>query len=160
MELHQTAKENEIRLQVKRLAELMDSKFQLPMGIRVGWDGVLGLIPGIGDLATNAVSFYILYRAAMVGCPPSVILRMALNIFIDNILDMIPIVGNIFDFFWRSNLKNVALLEQFLTGRKEVIRNSRLVIALIVVSMLALFLGMMAIVFMTLGFMWQIVVSL
>lgn len=159
MKINQRQNEEEVRAQIKKLAELLDAKFQLPFGLRIGWDGILGLIPGIGDFATNAVSFYILYRAAMIGCPPSVVLRMALNVIVDNLLDMIPFIGNIFDFFWKSNLKNVELMDRFLIERKQTVRSSRFVIALTVVCLLALFFGLMTVVFMTLRFLWRTITA-
>lgn len=99
---------------LKKIATYLDSQFHLPFGWRIGWDGIIGMIPGAGDLVTNGISFYIVYRAALIGCPPSVILRMCLNILIDNFLDLIPFVGIVFDFMWKSNLKNVELLEKYL----------------------------------------------
>jgi hypothetical protein len=112
---------------VRRLARELDSKFEV-LGIRVGWDGVLGLFPGIGDLVTNAMSFYILFRAADLGCPPSVLLRMGFNIFVDNLFDAIPILGNVFDVFYRSNLKNLALIERYAQDPHRTARTSRAVV--------------------------------
>lgn len=133
------------REQLKRLSEFLDSKYQLPFGWRIGWDGILGLIPGIGDVVTNLVSFYIVYQAAMMGCPPSVILRMAINLLIDNLIDAIPLIGNLFDFMWKANNKNVALLESYLNNPQHAIKASRFhvfltlcLVVLVLVACLAL----------------------
>lgn len=99
---------------LKKIATYLDAQFTLPFGWRIGWDGLIGLIPGAGDILTNGLSFYIVYRSALIGCPPSIILRMCLNILIDNFLDLIPFVGALFDFMWKSNIKNVELLERYL----------------------------------------------
>ncbi|RZA04336.1 MAG: DUF4112 domain-containing protein [Proteobacteria bacterium] len=116
------------------LAEMLDSKFRLPGGIRVGWDGILGFIPGLGDVATSGISLYILFQAAMMGAPPAILGRMALNILIDNVLDFIPVIGNLFDFFWKSNLKNIALLDRYLADPARTARRSRWAIALTVAA--------------------------
>jgi len=114
---------------VRILAEWLDSKFRLPLGIRIGFDGILGFIPGIGDLVTNVASIYIIARAAMLGCPPTVLVRMAFNVFIDNLIDTIPILGSFIDVFWRSNTKNVALLNQYLLQPDRVRRSSLIFVA-------------------------------
>ncbi len=149
-----TTTEAEHRQQVRRLAELLDSEFKLPFGWRIGWDGILGLIPGFGDTATSMVSFYILYRAAMLGCPPSVILRMGLNVLIDNLLDVIPILGNIFDFIWKSNLKNVQLMEEYLAQPHATVRTSRWVIAGTVIFIFAVLIGCLTLTFLLARWLW------
>lgn len=116
---------------LKQLADLMDSRFPLPFGIRVGWDGILGFIPGIGDLVTNGFALYIFVQAAMLGAPNSILARMGLNLLIDNLLDSIPILGNFFDFFWKANLKNVALLDSYALDPRRTVRRSRIVVGMI-----------------------------
>jgi hypothetical protein len=127
---------------IKRLSKLMDSEFGAPGGFRFGWDGLLGLIPFVGDLVTNGASLYIVLRAAGLGCPPSVLLRMGLNLFIDNLLDVIPLLGNILDFVWRANNKNVALLESYLKAPDRTVRSSRVVVwftVFLLIAMMGLF---------------------
>lgn len=133
--------ESDVREEVRKIAEYLDSKYTLPFGWKIGWDGILGLIPGVGDLLTNAFSFYIIYKAAVIGCPPVVILRMGLNVLIDNVLDAVPLIGNIFDFMWKSNLKNVALMDRYLEKPHQVTRGSRAVVALALILVFAVFIG-------------------
>ena len=128
---------------IRRIAEYLDSKYKLPFGWKVGWDGILGLIPGVGDTVTNVLSFYIVIRAAQLGCPPSVILRMGINILIDNLIDVVPLLGNFFDFFWKSNTKNIQLLENYVAHPRKVTAASRIVVFLT----LALILGLMVLTF-------------
>ncbi|MCC2680235.1 MAG: hypothetical protein K0R29_2811, partial [Pseudobdellovibrio sp.] len=109
---------------VRILADWLDSKFRLPLGIRIGFDSILGFIPGVGDLVTNVTSIYIIARAAMLGCPPTVLMQMAFNVFIDNLIDTIPLLGNFIDVFWRSNTKNVALLDRYLQQPDRVRKSS------------------------------------
>ncbi len=139
--------EQDVRGEVRKISEYLDSKYTLPFGWKIGWDGILGLIPGVGDLLTNAFSFYIIYKAAMIGCPPAVILRMGINVLIDNVIDAIPLIGNIFDFMWKANTKNVALLERYLEQPRTVTRSSRMVVALTLLLVAAIFIGCIVLTF-------------
>lgn len=126
------------------IANQLDSRFRGPFGFKFGWDGILGLIPGIGDLITSSFSFYILMRAAAMGAPPVLIARMGLNILIDNVFDVVPLLGWIFDFAWKANNKNVRLLHQFNFNQRKVTVQSRVWVALILIAILALFLVLIA----------------
>jgi hypothetical protein len=93
------------------LAWLMDDLFRVPgIGWRFGLDALIGLIPGLGDTATSLVSFYILASAVRYRVPKITMLRMGCNIGIDYLLGSLPIVGDLFDAWWKSNQMNVALL--------------------------------------------------
>ena len=96
---------------IKKIAKILDAQFQGPLNTKFGLDGLLGLIPGIGDLITSFFSGFILYESYKLGASPAVLFRMGLNILFENLVDTIPLLGNIFDFFWKANLKNVQLLE-------------------------------------------------
>lgn len=120
-------KERKIK-HLKAIARILDTQFEGPFRIRFGLDGILGLIPGIGDFITTSASLYILINAAKLGCGPSTLIRMGFNIALENIVDMVPLLGNLFDFYWKSNLKNIALLERHLANPKEVRKNSRVLI--------------------------------
>lgn len=123
---------------LKRLAELMDSKYEGPFGFRFGLDGLIGLFPIVGNMITSCVSLYIIIRAAALGCPPIVLLRMGLNVLIDNIFDLVPILGNIFDFMWRANNKNILLLEGYLVNPGRTVGSSRWLILATVLVMIAM----------------------
>lgn len=127
---------------LKDLSVLLDSQFKGPFGIRFGWDALLGLIPVIGDVLTSCLSFYIIIRAAFLGCGPSTLLRMLLNVLLENLFDLIPVLGNFFDFFWKANLKNVELLKRHLEQPEKVRLQSRLIliaICLIFVGVVSFF---------------------
>lgn len=136
---------------LRKIATLMDSQFSIA-GIRFGLDPLLGLLPGIGDLLTAAVSIYILAQAAFLGATPSVLIRMGWNILVDNLLDAVPVLGQIFDFAWRSNNKNVDLLEAYLQNPQRTSNLSFATLAGIVI-LLALSL-VAAITLMILFFTW------
>src|SRR3954470_1606856 len=98
---------------LRRLARLFDSAIRVPgTGITIGLDPLLGLIPGIGDLATPFLSLAILWHAATVRVPRVVLARMVLNALIDAGIGAIPIAGDVFDFAWKANEWNMALLER------------------------------------------------
>ncbi len=98
---------------VTRVAHLLDSQFRLPgTRFRFGLDPVLGLLPVVGDLSTTVVSVALLLTMMRYGASGAVVVRMALNIFLDTVLGAIPVVGNVFDFAYKSNERNVALLRR------------------------------------------------
>jgi hypothetical protein len=103
-------RENDL-LKLEQLADLMDSRFIIPgTDIRVGLDAILGLIPGIGDTASLAVSGYIVHKARKAGVHPWLLSRMTWNIFIDWLVGLVPLAGDIFDVGLKANKKNVELL--------------------------------------------------
>lgn len=124
---------------VEFLARLMDSAFRVPgLGIRFGLDSIIGLLPGVGDAATSLVSLYILAAASRYAVAPVTQLRMALNIGIDAVLGAVPIVGDLFDVYWKANIRNVELLRRHLEATTESAtqlrrRDRMFVIALILV---------------------------
>ena len=98
---------------IERLSWLMDDLFRVPvLGWRFGLDAILGLIPAFGDTSTSLVSFYILASAVRYRVPKVTLLRMGFNIAIDYLLGSLPVVGDLFDAWWKSNHMNVDLLKQ------------------------------------------------
>ena len=100
-----------IRQMVEWLSRWMDTAFELPVvGWRFGFDAIIGLVPGIGDAATTLVSLYILGLAHRAGVPRITLARMGLNVAIDFVLGSLPIVGDLFDVWWKANRMNADLL--------------------------------------------------
>lgn len=98
---------------VVRAAHLLDSQFRLPgTRFRFGLDPLLGLLPIVGDLSTTVVSVALLLTMLRHGASGAVVVRMALNILLDTVVGAIPVVGNVFDFAYKSNERNVALLRR------------------------------------------------
>lgn len=127
--------------ELKNLGILLDSKIEGPFGIRFGLDALVGLIPFIGDFSTSIASLYIISQAARLGCPSSTILRMVLNVAWENLVGTIPFLGNLYDFYWKANNKNVALLEQHLVNPVKTTIHSRVFIAFLFLSLLLLLLA-------------------
>jgi Domain of unknown function (DUF4112) len=98
---------------VERLSWLMDDLFRIPvLGWRFGLDAIFGLVPALGDTSTSLVSFYILASAVRYRVPKITLLRMGLNIGIDYVVGSVPVVGDLFDAWWKSNHMNVDLLKK------------------------------------------------
>ncbi|MGQ0527679.1 MAG: DUF4112 domain-containing protein [Alphaproteobacteria bacterium] len=98
---------------LETLADWMDSRFSIPgTNIRFGMDSLLGLVPGLGDTATAFITFYIIREAHRMGVPRQVKVRMGWNMFLDWLIGLIPLVGDLFDIGWKANRRNVALLRK------------------------------------------------
>lgn len=103
------------------LAKLMDSAFVLPgTNVRMGLDGIIGLVPVIGDLLSGLISSYLIWEARRLGASRWVIGRMMANTLIDTTIGAIPVLGDAFDVVFRTNMRNMALLKKHL-ARKGVV---------------------------------------
>jgi hypothetical protein len=121
----------------------MDDLIRVPgLGWRFGIDALAGLIPGFGDTATSLVSFYVLVSAVRYGVPKVTLLRMGMNIGIDYVVGSFPLVGDLFDAWWKSNQRNVALLSQRATVSATEARKGKLSDWLFVGLIIALLVGL------------------
>jgi len=101
------------RARLTALARALDSAVRIPgTNVRFGLDAVIGLVPGVGDLAGAALAGYIVLAAAHEGASATLLARMLLNVAIDTVLGSVPVLGDLFDVAWRANLRNVGLLER------------------------------------------------
>ena len=106
--------------QIDSLENWLESKFAVPgTGLHFGLDGLLGLIPGIGDTITAGLSAIIILDAHKKGARKRILVRMVSNSLIDLVIGSIPLVGDVFDFAYKSNTKNVKLLKQELRDLEE-----------------------------------------
>ncbi|HYG70543.1 MAG TPA: DUF4112 domain-containing protein [Anaeromyxobacteraceae bacterium] len=115
---------------VRVVAALLDDAVEIPgTGWRVGLDPVIGLVPGVGDLVTAIASTWMLVTAWRLGAPASVLTRIVLNLGVDAVIGAIPFAGDVFDFGWKANRRNLRLLEGWLERPRETRRASRLTVA-------------------------------
>ena len=121
-------KEEEFRapeelLKAQSLANLLDYAFDVPiLPFKIGFDSIVGLIPVIGDPLMALASLRIVYLGKKMGLPPELTQQMLRNIAIDFAFGFIPVIGDIADFFYKANLKNVRIMEQYwLSQNKDVI---------------------------------------
>lgn len=104
----------------RALARVMDDAIRVPgTQVGIGLDAVIGLVPGIGDLAGSAISGVVLYDAVRCHVPVPVLARMGGNLVVDALLGVVPLVGDVADVAHRANRKNIRLLEQALDKRPD-----------------------------------------
>ena len=140
----------EVEESLERLSWLLDDLFRVPvLGWRIGLDALVGLIPGVGDTATTLASFYILTSAVRYRVPKITLLRMGLNLGIDYALGALPLVGDLFDAWWKSNQKNIDLLRERATVSASEAREGTvsdwLFVGLIILLLIGLAVGAAAI---------------
>jgi len=124
---------------LRKVAHLLDSAFVVPgTSYRVGLDPILGLVPGLGDLVSPLFTIGILWQARELAIPRVVLLRMILNVAIDSLLGAVPVVGDLFDFAWKANNKNLALVERHAQEERTAPAGDWLFVGLTVASLLFL----------------------
>src|SRR3954469_5500609 len=97
------------------IAKLLDVAFILPgTNIRYGIDGLIGLIPVVGDIITTAISLWLVREARALGAPWHLPMRMLGNVALDGVVGIVPLVGDAFDVMFRANVRNVKLLHRWL----------------------------------------------
>jgi hypothetical protein len=127
---------------LRSLANLFDSAIPLPFGMRIGLDPILGLIPGVGDAIGAIVAVFILIEGANIGVPRSILWRMVGNVLLDGLVGSVPLLGDLFDFAFKANSRNVELLERYRFDPKGTQQSSRLFLT---VAALISFLALIAI---------------
>ena len=100
---------------VEGLARWLDYAFVLPGGFRFGFAGIVGLIPGLGDVVDALVSLYIVGRAIQLGIPRVAITRMLMNVGIEALAGSVPFIGDLFDVVFKANKRNYVLLQSHLS---------------------------------------------
>ena len=100
---------------VALVAKLMDNAFLIPgLNRRVGFDAVIGLIPGVGDVVSAALASYIIWEARQLGLPRWKIARMIGNVAADTAIGAIPFAGDVFDIFFKANQRNLRIIHEHL----------------------------------------------
>ena len=113
----------------RTLARLLDSAARVPgTNIRFGADAIIGLVPGLGDIGGAVLAGYLVILAQRLGMPRAVVLRMLANVAVDTLGGSVPVIGDLFDVAYKSNLRNVALLERALERPASTTRTSRLMV--------------------------------
>lgn len=140
----------EIEESLDKLGWVLDDLIRIPgLNWRIGLDALVGLIPGIGDTATTVASLYVLGSAVRYRVPKITLLRMGVNLGIDYALGSLPFVGDLFDAWFKSNQKNIALLRERATVSASEAREGRisdwLFVGLIMVLLVLLAIGAAAV---------------
>jgi len=100
---------------IRKFSRLMDTAIGIPgTKFRIGLDPIIGLVPGAGDIVDTAFSAYLIYLATRFNIPQKTLGKMIYNIGLEAVIGSVPLVGDIFDAFYKSNMRNLALLEEHL----------------------------------------------
>lgn len=100
---------------IRKLSRLMDTAIGIPgTKFRIGIDPIIGLIPGAGDVISTGFSAYIIYLATRFNLPAKDIQKMIFNIGLEAVVGTVPLVGDLFDAYYKSNIRNLAILERHL----------------------------------------------
>lgn len=119
---YETAANVDVEATMKRLrwlANVLDTAVRLPGGFRFGADSLIGLAPGIGDLATTAIACYFVYEGRRLGLPKTALTAMAGNVVLVLVLGATPILGDLADTWFKANVRNLAIIEKHV-GRARV----------------------------------------
>lgn len=113
-----TEQSHQARLdRLDRLSRKLDAAFRIPgTRFRVGFDSIVGLIPGVGDVATMLPAAWIILESHRMGLPRHKLVQQGINVAIDGALGSVPLIGDLFDAGFKANLRNVAILRAHLEG--------------------------------------------
>ncbi len=158
-ERHPSQEAAKAQEKLKALAWLLDSSIRLPGGFRIGVDALLGLVPFLGDAAGVLLSGYIVIQAARLGTPPSVLLRMVLNVGLEGLIGLIPVIGDVFDAAWKANQRNVQLLGRHLDNPSNTAGASRRLLGVLLLLVVLLVALMTVLSALFLSWIWNAVQS-
>ncbi len=149
-------KKVEVEESLETLSRYLDGLITIPgINWKFGLYSLVGLIPGAGDTATALVSFYILASGVRYGVPKITLARMGLNIAIGYLVGIIPILGDAFDFIWKPNRKNMALIRERATVSAEGAKSGKtsdwLFVGLIILVLVGILLGSIALTLFVFG---------
>lgn len=125
---------------LRAIAKIFDQAFGIPgTKWRFGIDALLGLVPGAGDIAGAIVAVYALRAARQLNVPPAIQLHMLTNIALDALIGTVPILGDLFDFAFKAQTRNLALLDDYLATPHKTERRSRRGLLLIPLAIIIVF---------------------
>jgi Domain of unknown function (DUF4112) len=152
-----------LRARVRQLewfSYLLDTAFAIPgTRVRIGLDGLLGLIPGVGDLLGVVLSSYIIFAAARLGASRLTLLRMLGNVALDGLVGVVPMLGDVFDIAWKANVRNVALLRAHREELGQRTHSPRQVLWLLMTTLLLLLLSIALLSFFLLRFLYYALIG-
>jgi hypothetical protein len=148
----------QIERELEVLSQIMDNQFRIPvLGWRFGMNAIIDLIPQFGDVATTIVALYVLVSAVRYRVPKITLLRMGMNIAIYFLVGLIPFAGDLFDAWWKPNIRNIDLLRRRATVSAAQAKKGRtsdwLFVGLIAGGLLGLLCGSIA---LSIFFFWYV----
>ena len=147
----------EVEESLDNLAYYLDGLFRVPgTGWKFGLDGLIGLVPNVGDTLTSVASFYILVAGVRYGVPKITLLRMAMNIAVDYLLGSVPVIGDAFDFVWKANQMNMDLIRTRASGKGTGKTSDYLFVFALIAALIVLLVGS---IFASLFMLWWVFTS-
>lgn len=102
---------------IERLVDLLDQRFQLPgTKVRFGYDALLGLVPVIGDFLGALLGVAVVFEALRMRAPVQVVARMIVNLWLESAIGSVPLVGDVWDVWFKANRRNLKLLQKHVSG--------------------------------------------
>lgn len=139
------------------LAYLLDNSIPVPGVGRIGFDALIGLVPGFGDAAGALLSAYIVVEAARAGAPAPVLARMLGNVGLEALVGTIPFLGDLFDAGFKANARNVRLLHRSLGAPEAARRSSRAVVLGVALALLLVLGGLGIVAFLIFRAFWNLI---
>jgi hypothetical protein len=140
--------------EVELIAWLLDNSIPIPgTGRRVGLDGIIGLVPGVGDLLSAGISVLVVVRAARLSLPRIVLVRMLVNVALDLGIGAIPVLGDAFDLWFKASTRNLDLMRRYLAAPESSTRGQWLFFGVLLLGALALVAGSLWAVATAIGWM-------
>jgi uncharacterized protein DUF4112 len=133
--------------QAEQLAWLMDSSIGIGR-FTIGLDAIIGLIPGLGDVLTSLIGYWIVVRAMQAGVHRGAVLRMVLNLGIDALVGIVPVVGDMFDMAYKANMKNMKIYREALSGTQAPLKDWGFVVLVVLILLLMLVLPILGFIFL------------
>lgn len=100
---------------IRKMASLLDDRYRVPgTSIRFGLDSLIGLFPGVGDAVTTIAGVWLIGQAVRLNVPRKTLIRMIINLGLDSTLGAVPLLGDLFDLYWKSNRRNADIIERYL----------------------------------------------
>lgn len=132
--------------QAEQLAWLLDSSISIGR-FSIGLDALVGIIPGLGDLLTSLMGFWIVLRAMQSGVHRSAIMRMVVNLGVDALVGAIPIVGDLFDMAFKANTKNMKIYRESMSGTRAPLKDWGFIAFVVVILLVMLILPVLGLIF-------------
>lgn len=140
---------------LRTIARVMDDAVRIPgTNFRVGLDALLGLVPGVGDVAGGLTTAYTMVAAQRLGAPRIVLVRMFWNVLVDTVFGSIPVLGDFFDAAYRANRRNVQLLEAYSAAPARTERSSKAFVAALIAALVVVLAGGVTLAFLLVRALW------
>lgn len=137
------------------LAWLLDNSIPIPIiGRRIGLDAIVGFVPGVGDVVSGGLGVFVVVRGAMLGLPRVVLARMTANVAIDFVVGVVPVLGDAFDLWFKSNQRNVTLARRYIAEPDASTRGEWLFLLAIMAVLLLVMVGALWIVAQVIGLLF------